>query len=157
MYTFVFLYKLLIYRGFNFIVTHVRHLGWQWRVHPQRVVYKEKWELFIGVAFIIGGLSIFIFVLNKHLLGILFGHSFLKHANMCPSFGIVMSWISRHLTFVTEWPLQYPQWWRYHPISLFPQVVWKYPRPCLWMESGCSTMWHTFRLLQSSPTWSPKC
>ena len=27
MYTFVFLYKILIYRGFNFIVNHARHIG----------------------------------------------------------------------------------------------------------------------------------
>ena len=34
MYTFVFLCKLLIYRGFSFIVIHTCHLGFQWRVHP---------------------------------------------------------------------------------------------------------------------------
>ena len=29
-----FLYELLIYRRFNFIMTHTHHLGFQQRVHP---------------------------------------------------------------------------------------------------------------------------
>ena len=29
-----FLYKLLVYRGFNVIVAHTCHLGFQWRAHP---------------------------------------------------------------------------------------------------------------------------
>ena len=29
-----FLYKLFIYMGLNFIVTHAYHLGFQWRVYP---------------------------------------------------------------------------------------------------------------------------
>ena len=35
-YTFVFLYNLLVYMGFEFTVNHPCHLGFQWRVHPQR-------------------------------------------------------------------------------------------------------------------------
>ena len=35
MYTFFFIYKFLKYMGFNFTVTHVHHIGFQWRVHPQ--------------------------------------------------------------------------------------------------------------------------
>ena len=45
MYTFIFLlYKLLVYRGFKFIVTHARHLGFQWGVHPQMHAYATQWS-----------------------------------------------------------------------------------------------------------------
>ena len=37
--TFVFLYKPLVFRGFNFIMTHERHLGFQWRVQPHGVAF----------------------------------------------------------------------------------------------------------------------
>ena len=34
-----FLYKLLVYRRFNFIVNHARHLGFQWKVHPPGICF----------------------------------------------------------------------------------------------------------------------
>ena len=49
-------------------------------------MYKEEWELFVGVAFIIGGLLRFVFVSNKHLLGVLFGDSFPKRGKHLPEF-----------------------------------------------------------------------
>ena len=46
MYTFVFLYELLVYMGFHFIVTHARHLSFQWR--PIQAKYHYVKGLQIG-------------------------------------------------------------------------------------------------------------
>ena len=35
----VLLYKFLVYTGFDLIVTHARHLEFQWEVHPLGMVY----------------------------------------------------------------------------------------------------------------------
>ena len=52
-YAFVFFYKCIVYRGFNFIMTCAYHSGFQWRVYPgvtyihfvvyDTLVQKRKW------------------------------------------------------------------------------------------------------------------